>query len=766
LFEKNSTKRTTTSSEFTCLESPNVLLSCSFPSEFPLKNFFIAWPGAVLDIKRPLFDQNFELGECLVLCLRSQNDPIDKATPGLRRRTVFSDLSSNSNENRIFKNNYGVTPVSIASPRPAEEKVTDSSLRGYLLKVNNKNKWEKRWFVLENELLFYYKQATDGKPADVLDIKLYLLKEGEAKKKSYAWNLILSPNAKLGKSSTKRNYSLKTESAKERKKWMTALQRIMDMSASAHCPMPSPPPLLTTANPNFKVKKDRAEMLFGRPLELAVHNPDGSQIPALVVKCINYLDNDRVLSVEGLFRLSGSAMLIDKYVARFDKGEDVDLSTEQDPHTVTGILKYYFRELPEPLMTFPLYDLFTLGAGIIDKSLQLRFLHHLVNRLPPLHRSLLDYLFSFLVRVAANSDKNKMAPPNIATVFAPALLRRFDRDPMASMADSSKINAIVVVLIQDFDFMFRNKEIDLRLTTDETAAMCCLALQDYRPKSPDELSFQKDTTMRILVEDSSFPYCETKLGSFGKVPLSCVQVLSREESQEYARKRQLNQRRKRLMEENKEQQEELKTLTGEEDELLKEVEDLLVKKRRMELDFYMLRTVLISMLDRRVQIKNEEECYSKPMRNKVRSEEEKETREEVSLNDFPKLVEDFYKESEHHLKALDAVGSANDQFLTSLEMFLGAIPPAKKDKKEKHQKFRRTAQALKKLAKTEALARIQLSEMKNDILRDLLELQSVFKLTIKREWSANEENTYSRLSKALLPTMDPDTGNRIEELDS
>jgi len=509
---------------------------------------YMSGESQLLDIKRPLFDQNFELGECLVLCLRSQNDPIDKATPGLRRRTVFSDLSSNSNENRIFKNNYGVTPVSIASPRPAEEKVTDSSLRGYLLKVNNKNKWEKRWFVLENELLFYYKQATDGKPADVLDIKLYLLKEGEAKKKSYAWNLILSPNAKLGKSSTKRNYSLKTESAKERKKWMTALQRIMDMSASAHCPMPSPPPLLTTANPNFKVKKDRAEMLFGRPLELAVHNPDGSQIPALVVKCINYLDNDRVLSVEGLFRLSGSAMLIDKYVARFDKGEDVDLSTEQDPHTVTGILKYYFRELPEPLMTFPLYDLFTLGAGIIDKSLQLRFLHHLVNRLPPLHRSLLDYLFSFLVRVAANSDKNKMAPPNIATVFAPALLRRFDRDPMASMADSSKINAIVVVLIQDFDFMFRNKEIDLRLTTDETAAMCCLALQDYRPKSPDELSFQKDTTMRILVEDSSFPYCETKLGSFGKVPLSCVQVLSREESQEYARKRQLNQRRKRLME--------------------------------------------------------------------------------------------------------------------------------------------------------------------------------------------------------------------------
>lgn len=48
---------------------------------------------------------------------------------------------------------------------------------------------------------------------------------------------------------------------------------------------------------------------------------------------------------------------------RFSLGEDVDLSTEQDPHTVTGLLKYYFRELPEPLMTFALYEQFIAAAG-------------------------------------------------------------------------------------------------------------------------------------------------------------------------------------------------------------------------------------------------------------------------------------------------------------------------------------------------------------------------------------------------------------------
>jgi hypothetical protein len=75
-----------------------------------------------------------------------------------------------------------------------------------------------------------------------------------------------------------------------------------------------------------------------------------------------------VLAVEGIFRLSGSAVLMDKYAARFDKGEDVDLTPEQDPHTVTGLLKYYFRELPEPLMTVPLYEHFISASGASSSS--------------------------------------------------------------------------------------------------------------------------------------------------------------------------------------------------------------------------------------------------------------------------------------------------------------------------------------------------------------------------------------------------------------
>lgn len=39
-------------------------------------------------------------------------------------------------------------------------------------------------------------------------------------------------------------------------------------------------------------------------------------------------------------------------------GKPVDFSTITDPHVITNILKQYLRELPEPLLTFHLYQQF------------------------------------------------------------------------------------------------------------------------------------------------------------------------------------------------------------------------------------------------------------------------------------------------------------------------------------------------------------------------------------------------------------------------
>lgn len=44
-------------------------------------------------------------------------------------------------------------------------------------------------------------------------------------------------------------------------------------------------------------------------------------------------------------------------------GEPVDLSQEPDINVVTGLLKLYFRELKNPLMTYEYYDWFIDAAS-------------------------------------------------------------------------------------------------------------------------------------------------------------------------------------------------------------------------------------------------------------------------------------------------------------------------------------------------------------------------------------------------------------------
>ena len=105
---------------------------------------------------------------------------------------------------------------------------------------------------------------------------------------------------------------------------------------------------------------------------------------------------------EGLFRLSGSQIAIQALKERFDSGsplvrcsiddhlsahdrclslsvgflagENVDLLNVGDVHTVGSLLKLWFRELPEPLLTYELYDCFLAAAGTLSCLVLVLFL--------------------------------------------------------------------------------------------------------------------------------------------------------------------------------------------------------------------------------------------------------------------------------------------------------------------------------------------------------------------------------------------------------
>jgi hypothetical protein len=69
------------------------------------------------------------------------------------------------------------------------------------------------------------------------------------------------------------------------------------------------------------------------------------------------------MSVEGIFRKTGNIRRRKELIVALDRDESsVDWSTEH-PVQIAALLKQFFRDLPDPLLTSKLHRLFIASAG-------------------------------------------------------------------------------------------------------------------------------------------------------------------------------------------------------------------------------------------------------------------------------------------------------------------------------------------------------------------------------------------------------------------
>lgn len=119
------------------------------------------------------------------------------------------------------------------------------------------------------------------------------------------------------------------------------------------------------ANQNQQRAPDRViqqnRNIFGIPLAEAVEytQPIGlnDPIPAVVHRSLEYLRAKNAINEEGIFRLSGSNIVIRALRERFNTEGDVKLLDGQyyDIHAVASLLKLYLRELPASILTRELH---------------------------------------------------------------------------------------------------------------------------------------------------------------------------------------------------------------------------------------------------------------------------------------------------------------------------------------------------------------------------------------------------------------------------
>ncbi|KAF4933457.1 putative Rho-type GTPase-activating protein 2 [Colletotrichum fructicola] len=167
---------------------------------------------------------------------------------------------------------------------------------------------------------------------------------------------------------------------------------------------------------------------FGAPLAEAVrynHPVDVNvPLPAVVYRCIQYLDAKNAILEEGIFRLSGSNVVIKQLRERFNVEGDVNLVTDEtyyDIHAVASLLKLYLRELPTTILTRDLHLEFLAVTEMSGLKEKIFALSELVQRLPQANATLLKYLIAFLIKIINNADMNKMTVRNVGIVFSPTL---------------------------------------------------------------------------------------------------------------------------------------------------------------------------------------------------------------------------------------------------------------------------------------------------------------------------------------------------------
>ncbi|MFH4974554.1 hypothetical protein AB6A40_001263 [Gnathostoma spinigerum] len=177
-------------------------------------------------------------------------------------------------------------------------------------------------------------------------------------------------------------------------------------------------------NPENKVAKSSVS-IFGLPLAI-VQSKTAHALPKSILEVMQFL---RVLAPEtiGIFRKNGVRSRIMELRAQCDSEEGgFTNGVGLDPlqvHDIADMLKQYFRELPEPLMTTKFSETFANIFLYVPRELRMEALQYAVLLLPDENREALQTLLFFLKDVSKHAATNSMTSQNLALCFAPSLFQ-------------------------------------------------------------------------------------------------------------------------------------------------------------------------------------------------------------------------------------------------------------------------------------------------------------------------------------------------------
>ncbi|XP_031691153.1 rho GTPase-activating protein 17 isoform X4 [Oncorhynchus kisutch] len=279
--------------------------------------------------------------------------------------------------------------------------------------------------------------------------------------------------------------------------------------------------VLESVLPTIQAQQDSwtEKPAFGTGLE--EHLKRSSREIALPLEACIMMLLETGMKEEGLFRIAAGTSKLKKLKAALDCSTSQLEEFYSDPHAVAGALKSYLRELPEPLMSFQLYDEWIQASSVLEPDKRLQALWVVCDQLPKNNKANLRYLVKFLSKLAQDSEVNKMTPSNIAIVLGPNLLWAKTEGTLAEMAAATSVHVVTIIepIIQHADWFFPE---DVEFNVSGMFAMPtppsnhinhsmeydCSTIERKRPGSmvgPENDTLRKDSSANKLSDHNTIP---------------------------------------------------------------------------------------------------------------------------------------------------------------------------------------------------------------------------------------------------------------------
>ncbi|KAH8868143.1 Rho GTPase-activating protein 22 [Schistosoma japonicum] len=319
--------------------------------------------------------------------------------------------------------------------------------QGWLKKLGGKLRiWKERYYVLTDTHLYYY-TGTDRKKLLGEFCLNFAEIEPDTGDLEYAGDKACLLLLKINGSSSSHNNHIHNDhphqtdqqqqimlcapNPRERKLWLRAIRKVLYLRHGG--------------------------ALFGTHLnEVFPYTTSNNEfVPRIVYETVQFIRQNG-LDTEGIFRKCGKQNAIQSLADLYDSAYPgtILIPAEHDVHLVSGLLKYYLRELPEPVIPYKYYDKLKAAGYRIADGKELSEIIALFDSLPSPNYNLLKYLCQFLFEVSEHEKLNRMSAASLASMFAPNFLRQQDEDPHIEMSASQLINHTVAEFIKAHQILF------------------------------------------------------------------------------------------------------------------------------------------------------------------------------------------------------------------------------------------------------------------------------------------------------------------------